>query len=65
VRVQLNAEDRALPSQQFNVTYGSGAVESIIANPLTYYPVQTAKTARLTVDDLDRKRYGGERRIRL
>jgi TonB-dependent receptor len=58
VRVQLNAEDRALPSQQFNVTYGSGAVESIIANPLTYYPVQTAKTARLTVDDLDRKRYG-------
>jgi TonB-dependent receptor len=62
VRLQLSAEDKALPSQQFNAGYdGVSPVSSI--NPATGKAVLslTRKTnnARLTVDNLDRKRYGG------
>ena len=63
VRLQLNAEDKTLPSQQFNAGY-SGVTSNSASNPLvvngvTYSLIQRTTSARLTQDDLDRKRYGG------
>jgi TonB-dependent receptor len=61
VRVQLNAEDRALPSQQFNAGY-SGLTTNTAGTAIggvVYSLLQNTNNAGLTVDNLDRKRYGG------
>ena len=62
MRVQLNAEDKALPSQQFNAGY-DGVSTLITLDPVTSKPIlsfiRNTNSARFTVDDLDRKRYGG------
>jgi TonB-dependent receptor len=60
VRLQLNAEDKALPSQQFNAGYdGVSSVSSLVNGQSVYSLTRKTNNARLTVDDLDRKRYGG------
>jgi TonB-dependent receptor len=62
VRLQLSAEDKALPSQQFNASY-DGVSPNSSTDPLTgksvYSLIRNTNSARLTVDNLDRKRYGG------
>jgi TonB-dependent receptor len=66
VRLQLNAEDKRLPSQQFNAGYDAvsplssqikDSTGKVIGSALTL--TRKTNNARLTVDDLDRKRYGG------
>ncbi len=52
-------EDKALPSQQFNAAYAGVTIPPIPFNGVVYYPVLDAGKDRLTVDDLDRKRYSG------
>jgi hypothetical protein len=62
VRLQLNAEDKALPSQQFNAGYdGVSPVSSLdpVTGQAVYSLTRKTNSARLTVDNLDRKRYGG------
>ena len=63
VRVQLNAEDKSLPSQQFNAGYRgvtpNSASNPLVINGVTYSLIQWTTSARLTQDNLDRKRYGG------
>jgi len=61
VRLQLNAEDKALPSQQFNAGYDDmSTLRSLdpASNVITSI-IRRTNSARLTVDNLDRKRYGG------
>jgi TonB-dependent receptor len=61
MRIQLNTEDKALPSQQFNGGYD--AVSPLSSKDANGNPVlsliRNTNSARLTVDDLDRKRLGG------
>jgi TonB-dependent receptor len=62
VRLQLSAEDKALPSQQFNAGYdGVSPVSSLdqTTGQVIYSLTRKTNSARLTVDNLDRKRYGG------
>ena len=61
VRVQLNAEDKTLPFQQFNAGY-SGLTPNTAGtaiNGVVYSLLQNTNNAGLIVDNLDRKRYGG------
>jgi TonB-dependent receptor len=62
VRLQLNAQDKTLPSQQFNGGYDGVSTQSKI-DPATGKAVSSlirkTNSSRLTVDNLDRKRYGG------
>jgi TonB-dependent receptor len=61
VRLQFNAEDKALPSQQFNAGYDDmSTLRSLdpASNVITSI-IRRTNSARLTVDNLDRKRYGG------
>ena len=60
-RVQLNLEDKALPSQQFNAGYDGVSTTSnkdSLGN-ITHTFLRNTNSARLTVDNLDRRRYGG------
>ena len=63
VRLQLSAEDKALPSQQFNAGYDAitnlSSTNPLVINGVSYSLDRTTNNARLTVDNLDRKRYGG------
>jgi TonB-dependent receptor len=63
VRMQVNAEDKALPSQQFNAGYSTvtsnSASNPAVLNGVTYSLIQKTDRARLTQDNLDRQRYGG------
>ena len=65
-RLQLNLEDKALPSQQFNAGYDgvtniSSQVKDSAGNVIgsTHSFNRNTNSARFTVDDLDRKRFGG------
>ena len=61
-RLQFNAEDKVLPSQQFNAGY-DGVSPSTSTDPITGNVIESlirnTNSARLTVDNLDRKRLGG------
>ena len=60
-RLQLNLEDKTLPSQQFNGGYDGVSLTSnkdSLGN-VTRTFLRNTNSARLTVDDLDRKRFGG------
>ena len=59
VRVQLNAEDKSLPSQQFNAGYAGVTLSPMVFNGVVYSPAIYPENARFTVDNLDRKKYGG------
>ena len=59
VRVQLNAEDKALPSQQFNAGYNGVTLLPIVSNGVVYSSAIYPEDVRFTVDNLDRKKYGG------
>jgi TonB-dependent receptor len=62
LRLQLSAEDKALPSQQFNAGYDGVSPQSLLdpaTNKVTLNLIRNTNSSRLTIDDLDRKRYGG------
>ncbi|MFZ1979349.1 MAG: TonB-dependent receptor [Bacteroidota bacterium] len=63
LRLQLSAEDKALPSQQFNAGYSIPTPQSSL-NPLVVDGIIPSliintTSAQFTIDNLDRKRYGG------
>jgi TonB-dependent receptor len=58
VRLQLNSEDKALPSQQFNAGYdGVSRLPGVGGQPGPI--IRKTNSSRLTVDNLERKRVGG------
>ena len=61
VRAQISAEDKTLPSQQFNAGYAGVSPNSAgnALNGVVYSYVNFTNNARLTQDNLDRKRYSG------
>jgi TonB-dependent receptor len=62
LRLQLHAEDKALPSQQFNAGY-DGVTTNTIKDPATGIVsvelIRKTNSSRYTVDEMGRKRYGG------
>jgi TonB-dependent receptor len=63
IRLQLSAEDKALPSQQFNASYDGPVPQSssnpVVINDVIYSLIRKTTNAQFTIDNLDRKRYGG------
>jgi len=63
VRLQLSAEDKALPSQQFNAGYDNpspvSSLNPVIVDGVIVSLTRLTQSAQFTIDNLDRKRYGG------
>ena len=63
IRLQLSAEDKALPSQQFNATYDGpipqSALNPVVVDGVIPSLIRNTTSAQFTIDNLDRKRYGG------